>query len=108
MKYQFFAEGPYATKYNFVLYPDGRTRSDVDLGTLGGETTATAKWENDGKSLTTYLTKKGKRDLFMTATRTINPGIFFVNYHKITLSAKYIAFLFIKRYFLLLKLFLSF
>ena len=66
------AEGPYATKYDFVLYPDGRSISDVDLGELGGKTTATAKYE--GNTLTTYLTKKGKRGLFMTAKRTILPG----------------------------------
>jgi len=64
-------KGPYATKYDFVLYPDGRSISDVDLGELGGKTTATAKYE--GNTLTTYLTKKGKRGLFMTAKRTILP-----------------------------------
>jgi len=60
-------KGPYATKYNFVLYPDGRRASDVDLGQLGGKTVATARFEGD--TLTTYLRKKGK--LFMTAKRTI-------------------------------------
>ena len=47
------AEGPYATKYDFVLYPDGRSISDVDLGELGGKTTATAKYE--GNTLTSNM-----------------------------------------------------
>jgi len=64
-------KGPYATKYDFVLFPDGKTRSDVDLGQLGGKTTATARFE--GNTLTTYLTKKGKKGLFMTAKRIMNP-----------------------------------
>ena len=67
-----FSEGPYATKYNFVLYPDGRRASDVDLGQLGGKTVATARFEGD--TLTTYLRKKGK--LFMTAKRTIRAGMY--------------------------------
>ena len=55
-----------------MLFPDGKTRSDVDLGQLGGKTTATARFE--GNTLTTYLTKKGKKGLFMTAKRIMNPG----------------------------------
>jgi hypothetical protein len=64
-------KGPYATKYNFILNTDGRTRSDVDLGQLGGKTDATA--EIKGNTMITYLRKKGKRNVFMTAKRTINP-----------------------------------
>lgn len=67
-----FAEGPYATKYSFVLYPDGSGISNIDLGQLGGQTTATSKYE--GNTLTTYLTKTGEQDVFMTAKRTINPS----------------------------------
>lgn len=65
-------KGPYATKYNFVLYPDLRTVTDVDLGQLGGKTDATA--EIKGNTMITYLRKKGKRNVFMTAKRTINPA----------------------------------
>jgi hypothetical protein len=56
------------------LYPDGRKKSQVDLGQLGGLTEATARYE--GNTLTTYLSKKGK--LFMTAKRIMNPGIFII------------------------------
>lgn len=70
--FQPFLEGPYATKYNFLLYPDLRTVTDVDLGQLGGKTDATA--EIKGNTMITYLRKKGKRNVFMTAKRTINPG----------------------------------
>ena len=63
-------EGPSATPYNFVLYPDGQRRSTVDLGQLGGKTSATARYE--GNTLTTFLSKKGK--LLMTAQRIMNPG----------------------------------
>ena len=68
------AEGPYATKYTFVLYPDGRQVSTVDLGELGGVTEATARYE--GYTLTTYLRKD--RELFMTAKRIMNPGNYFI------------------------------
>merc|ERR1712150_52426 len=64
-------KGPYKTKYNFVLYPDNQRVSFLDLGQLGGKMDATGKFE--GNTLTTFLRKKGKRDLFMTAKRTINP-----------------------------------
>jgi len=64
-------KGPYATKYNFDLYPDVRTVTFLDLGELGGKTDASGKFE--GNTLTTFLRKKGKRELFMTAKRTINP-----------------------------------
>ena len=62
-----------------MLYPDGRSISDVDLGQLGGKTTATARYE--GNTLTTYLRKPGKKALFMTAKRTINPGNYFEIHH---------------------------
>ena len=70
------SEGPYATPFKFHLVTDNRSRSPVDLGSdLGGKMDATA--EIRGNTLTTFLKKKGKSQLFMTATRTIHPGTFY-------------------------------
>jgi len=63
--------GPLAKVFEFVLHPDGRTQSVVDLGSdLGGLTDGTA--EIKGNSLITYLTKQGEEEIYMHAIRTIN------------------------------------
>lgn len=65
-------KGPYAELFNFTVTTDLRTVSDVDLGQLGGLCDTTA--EVRGNTLFTYLRQKGKRDLFVTATRTMHPN----------------------------------
>ena len=34
--FQYFSEGPYQEDYSFELIPDNTTRTDIDLGALGG------------------------------------------------------------------------
>lgn len=63
--------GPRAEILKFTLITDNRSFTDVDIGTLGGITDATSKFK--GYSLVTSLRKKDDPEIFMTATRTVNP-----------------------------------
>ena len=67
-----FLEGPKYEDYKFKLVPDGSTRTDADLGALGGPRKATSKLE--GNSLITKLHKLDDDVVDVTATRTIDPA----------------------------------
>ena len=66
-----FAEGPKNENYQFNLVPDKKTRTDADLGALGGPRKAVAEFV--GNSLVTYLHKLDDDSIDVIATRTINP-----------------------------------
>ena len=70
--HQIFQDGPNKEKSSFLLYPDGRTESEVDLTRLGGLTAALSRFERF--ALMTYLRKKGENDIYMTAERKIRRG----------------------------------
>lgn len=59
--------------YEFTLTPDNTTRSNVDLGTLGGPRLATAEFINDGHTLMTHLHKPNTDEIDVLAIRTIDP-----------------------------------
>ncbi len=67
------SEGPRYEDYQFNLIPDGQSRTDIDLGVLGGPRKATA--ELKGNSLMTYLHKMDASDeVDVIAIRTIDPA----------------------------------
>ena len=70
MTQSLFPEGPRQSPFKFDLRIDNKTRTDVDLGELGGQTKATA--EIRGNSLITYIHNKDTGVLFLTATRTVD------------------------------------
>ena len=65
------AEGPKVEPYGFNLVPDNETRTDADLGVLGGPRKATAEFK--GNSLITYLHKLEDDVVDVIAIRTIDP-----------------------------------
>ena len=66
-----FAEGPKNENYQCNLVPDKKTRTDVDLGALGGPRKAVAEFV--GNSLVTYLYKLDDDSVDVITTHTINP-----------------------------------
>merc|ERR1739848_502196 len=65
-------KGPKEEPYGFNLVPDNVTRTDADLGALGGPRKATAEFK--GNSLVTYLHKPEDDQIDVIAIRTINPA----------------------------------
>ena len=66
-----FSEGPSYEDYAFTLIPDNQSRTNADLGSLGGPRKARAEFK--GNSLITYLHKLDNDVVDVTATRTIDP-----------------------------------
>ena len=66
-----FSEGPKYEDYSFTLVPDNVSRTNADLGVLGGPRKAQAEFK--GNSLVTYLHKLDDDVVDVTATRTIDP-----------------------------------
>ena len=66
-----FSEGPYQEDYSFELIPDNTTRTDIDLGALGGPRKATAEFV--GNVLMTYLHKPDTDEIDVVAVREIKP-----------------------------------
>ena len=64
------SEGPLATRFQFDLVSDFATRTQVDLGELGGKTLAKAKFE--GNKLITHIHNKKTGVHFLTATREMD------------------------------------
>ena len=69
--FQYFSEGPYQEDYSFELIPDNTTRTDIDLGALGGPRKATAEFV--GNVLMTYLHKPDTDEIDVVAVREIKP-----------------------------------
>ena len=69
--FQYFSEGPYQEDYSFELIPDNTTRTDIDLGALGGPRKATAEFV--GNILMTYLHKPDTDEIDVVAVREIKP-----------------------------------
>merc|ERR1711951_160219 len=63
-------KGPLATRFQFDLVSDFATRTQVDLGELGGKTLAKAKFE--GNKLITHIHNKKTGVHFLTATREMD------------------------------------
>jgi len=61
-------KGPYATQFEFDLVHDYATQTGVDLGELGGQTRAKARFESN--KLVTHLFKNGNH--FLTAIREMD------------------------------------
>ena len=56
MSFFLFSEGPSYEDYSFTLVPDNQSRTNADLGTLGGPRTARAEFKgNSQKNLITRL-----------------------------------------------------
>ena len=68
----FFSEGPKYEDYQFNLVPDSQTRTDIDLGALGGPRKAVAKFQ--GNDLVTELHKLEDDVVDVIATRSIDPA----------------------------------
>ena len=66
----FIAEGPKYEDYQFNVVVDNVTRTDIDLGQLGGPRKATA--EMKGNQLITYLHKIDDGSIDVIAVRTVN------------------------------------
>jgi len=64
-------KGPYQEDYSFELIPDNTTRTDIDLGALGGPRKATAEFV--GNVLMTYLHKPDTDEIDVVAVREIKP-----------------------------------
>ena len=60
--------------YKFILTPDKATRSDVDLGSLGGPRLAVAEFIEDGNTIMTHLHKPDTNEVDVHAIRTIDPN----------------------------------
>ena len=60
--------------YEFTLTPDKTTRSNVDLGSLGGPRLAVAEFIEDGNTLMTRLHKPDTNEVDALAIRTIDPN----------------------------------
>ena len=71
MSFFLFSEGPSYEDYSFTLVPDNQSRTNADLGSLGGKRKARAEFK--GNSLVTYLHKLDNDVVDVTATRTIDP-----------------------------------
>ena len=70
------AEGPSNEAYGFTLVPDEVTRTEADLGALGGRRLATASV--NGNVMTTKLHKPSNDKVDVVAIRTIrsnNPNV---------------------------------
>merc|ERR1712142_135016 len=63
-------KGPRAERFDFKLVINNSTRTNVDLGALGGPTKATA--EIRGDTLITYIHEIPSNKLFLTASRTVD------------------------------------
>ena len=66
----FIVEGPKYEDYQFNVVVDNVTRTDIDLGQLGGPRKATA--EMKGNQLITYLHKIDDGSIDVIAVRTVN------------------------------------
>ena len=65
--------GPLQEYYESDIVPDNFTRTDVDLGRIGGWRKATA--ELKGNSLVTYMHKLENDDIDLVAFNTVDPNI---------------------------------
>ena len=63
--------GPLQEYYQQKIVPDSTTRTDVDLGRIGGPRMATADFK--GNSLIVYLHKISDNTIDVITTITINP-----------------------------------
>jgi len=66
-------KGPYASEFKFKLVPNNSTRTNVNLGELGGATKATAEYVGSNTLMTYLRDVADGLKLFLTANRTVDP-----------------------------------